>query len=838
MSHNQLKDTLRYRVLTAIRKADSTSPMAPKVVVVDNRSVKLLNTCTTTTELCSGGGITGIVHLLDAPTARPDTEAIYFVYPTPDAIARICQDFALVKPKGGVPSTPRRFKACHLVLTYELDDQLFGKLKASLPADVLKTLDELYVSFQVVESQIFRTESSPQTFYNLFSPHMVEKAPLEMEHVARQLVSLCSTLHINPLIRYHQPDDYNPCKLSREAAVLFQTEMDKFLQHHTSYASSTQGQTVCLILDRSVDLYTPFLHEFTYQAMCMDLLNIQDGGKYQYDVETGQGMTQKEVILDDEDPLWVELRHKHIMEVRDILHQRKEKLQEQQRTMSRRGDKVGMGHLRTVVSSLPEFEKELARVVAHDTLLRECFEKLNQGELGNLANLEQILVTGKTAEGEVLKNLEMELVPLIDSPEVSATDKLRLLMIYFIAKNGSIGEADRTKLMQVAQLSSKQRDTISNLRGLGFQFDRVPPAATANSTQEEGGLFGRLKQSIRNHAMGGPQNPDEDSYNLSRYVPRFKKVVDDHLRGQLDDNEYPLLRPPQDERAMQSALSRKSLRSVKATWARPGPGGSSTPTGTTPPGVRRTVSTASNSSAGKMVIFVVGGVTYSEIRATYELSQAYGWDIYLGSTHILSPLEFLHSLSGLHEIPSHPPGGLPLTSTTSCPGDVPSRSGRRGMFGHRFGGGHSSSKPSRNMKSSNGYDHKAASAMTSPRHGAGGYRAADMTPMGHSTSQSSNGSTGHYRQASATSMNRSTSSTATSSLQQRFDRLDVRSNGHSSPYSSASSSVSSMRKPSNPASPYASTASPSKLKTGGISLSSTSDSDKKSSGNFLNRWLG
>ncbi|KAJ1656863.1 syntaxin binding protein 1 [Dispira simplex] len=813
------------------------SPMAPKVVVVDDRSVKLLNTCTTTTELCSGGGITGIVHLLDTPTSRPDTEAIYFVYPTPQAITRICQDFTLVKTKGGVPPTPRRYKACHLVLTYELDDQLFGKLKASLPADVLKTLDELYVSFQVVESQIFRTESSPQTFYNLFSPHMVETAPLEMEHVARQLVSLCNTLHINPLIRYHQPDDYNPCKLSREAAVLFQTEMDKFLQHHTNYASSTQGQTVCLVLDRSVDLYTPFLHEFTYQAMCMDLLNIQDGGKYQYEVETGQGVTQKEVILDDEDPLWVELRHKHIMEVRDILHQRKEKLQEQQRSMTRRGDKVGMGHLRTVVSSLPEFEKELARVVAHDTLLRECFEKLNQGELGSLANLEQILVTGKTAEGEVLKNLEMELVPLLDNPEISTTDKLRLLSIYFIAKNGSIGEADRAKLMQVAQLNQKQRDTIANLRGLGFQFDRAPPAATVDTTQEEGGLFGRLKQSIRNHAMGGPQNPDEDSYNLSRYVPRFKKVVDDHLRGQLDDSEYPLLRPPQDERAMQSALSRKSLRSVKATWARPSPGGSGTPTGTTPPGVRRTVSTASNSSGGKLVIFVVGGVTYSEIRATYELSQAYGWDIYLGSTHIMSPREFLHSLVGLHEFPSHPPGGLPLTSTTSCPGDVSGRSGRRGMFGHRFVGGLSSSKSNRNINPNNGYDRKASSAMTSPSQGSGGYRAADAPSMGYSTPQGSNGSTGYHHQSS-TPINRSISSSATSSLQQRFDRLDVRSNGHGSPYTSASSSISSAKKPFNPTSPYSSKASPSKLGTTGISLSSTSDGDKKSGGGFLNRWLG
>lgn len=34
------------------------------------------------------------------------------------------------------------------------------------------------------------------------------------------------------------------------------------------------------ITDRSMDLFAPFLHEFTYQAMCNDLLDIEDGTTY------------------------------------------------------------------------------------------------------------------------------------------------------------------------------------------------------------------------------------------------------------------------------------------------------------------------------------------------------------------------------------------------------------------------------------------------------------------------------------------------------------------------------------------------------------------------------
>lgn len=34
------------------------------------------------------------------------------------------------------------------------------------------------------------------------------------------------------------------------------------------------------ILDRSIDPVAPFLHEFWYQAMVNDLLNVEDGVKY------------------------------------------------------------------------------------------------------------------------------------------------------------------------------------------------------------------------------------------------------------------------------------------------------------------------------------------------------------------------------------------------------------------------------------------------------------------------------------------------------------------------------------------------------------------------------
>ena len=75
-----------------------------------------------------------------------------------------------------------------------------------------------------------------------------------------------------------------------------------------------------LLLDRSFDCMTPLLHEYTYQAMVNDLLHVQDERyKYSYTGNNNQTLS-KEVLLNDTDPLYKQLKHMHIAELSTHLH--------------------------------------------------------------------------------------------------------------------------------------------------------------------------------------------------------------------------------------------------------------------------------------------------------------------------------------------------------------------------------------------------------------------------------------------------------------------------------------------------------------------------------------
>ena len=71
-----------------------------------------------------------------------------------------------------------------------------------------------------------------------------------------------------------------------------------------------------------MDLFAPFLHEFTYQAMIHDLLPIEEADKTSYKTIVNQGEAneeEKNMEIGEQDGIWVENRHLHMKDLLEKL---------------------------------------------------------------------------------------------------------------------------------------------------------------------------------------------------------------------------------------------------------------------------------------------------------------------------------------------------------------------------------------------------------------------------------------------------------------------------------------------------------------------------------------
>jgi syntaxin-binding protein 1 len=243
-----------------------------------------------------------------------------------------------------------------------------------------------------------------------------------------------------------------------------------------SKKSAERDRSSMLLLDRSTDCLTPLMHDFTYQAMVHDLLPIE-GDKITYSAEspdTPGAMEDKDVLLNEKDKLWVELRGKHIAEVVEILSGRIKEVVNSSTNSALSKDKsagsnLSLSQLASALKDLPEYREVMSKLSQHMHISHQCMDVFNQNGLLDLSDLEQTLATGKDEDGRSPKQTEM--ISRVEGALIRMTDakhRLRMILLATISQNG-LSSADRDRLLRAAQLSRDELQTLDSLSKLGIQ---------------------------------------------------------------------------------------------------------------------------------------------------------------------------------------------------------------------------------------------------------------------------------------------------------------------------------------------------------------------------------
>ena len=140
-----------------------------------------------------------------------------------------------------------------------------------------------------------------------------------------KIVSICVSLGEYPTIRYHSPRNptHEASVLCSHLARFVQLELDQYAKFHEDFPpTSPRPRGALIITDRSMDLFAPVVHEFTYQAMIHDLLPLVEGDKVFYKTALSQTETSgniKDIEINEKDSIWVKNRHLHMKDLLEKL---------------------------------------------------------------------------------------------------------------------------------------------------------------------------------------------------------------------------------------------------------------------------------------------------------------------------------------------------------------------------------------------------------------------------------------------------------------------------------------------------------------------------------------
>ena len=171
-------------------------------------------------------------------------------------------------------------------------------------------------------------------------------------------------------------------------------------------------------------------------------------------------------------------------------------------------------------------------------------------------------------------------------------------MMFVISQDGIQAE-QRKELMELADISPEDQLAVLNLFYMGV-------------TLLQGAAARKRKVERKRGAEG---------YDVSRFVPPLKRLLEDTLSGALSPTDFPYTRPPQGGGGGGAAAKRPDVRSL-----------------------------ASELPGRRLIVFVCGGLSYSELRAMHEVAAETGRDIIIGTTAMLTPKRFLLGLKNLKQL--------------------------------------------------------------------------------------------------------------------------------------------------------------------------------------------
>ncbi|ADM11037.2 Sec1-like syntaxin-binding protein [Encephalitozoon intestinalis ATCC 50506] len=224
-----------------------------------------------------------------------------------------------------------------------------------------------------------------------------------------------------------------------------------------------------IILDRSIDLFTPFLHFFTFRTLLEDL-----------SVENMEEFEKKYM----RDKVWESVKNAHLGEVNSILRNQAQILSKVAQRLDTKVDNKDLMKMVLEAPAAAKTKESLSKILG---LAQKCYDQFDY--LSRFNEIEQLLATGYDKSGSKWKMKVEDVFEYLRSSGIERSDKIRILLL--LKANGY-------------QL---QDNEVNLLKGMGFEDSEI-------------------EISFENHESFVPlRGSGNHKYEVSRYEPVLGNVL-------------------------------------------------------------------------------------------------------------------------------------------------------------------------------------------------------------------------------------------------------------------------------------------------------------------------
>lgn len=457
------------------------------LLVLDSTTIKVISSFLNMSEILSLG-LVSIEKLENKRVKYPNYHAIYYVSPSIESINLIVKDFE--------SELNFQYSSAHIYFSSSCEKQRLESLVNSNTLRKIKTCKEFNLEYLIKDNNVFDLNIINSMYLYSMLPSLnklTNETKDYINNISSKLFTVCASFKEYPYIQYQKNSS-----LSKFLAENCSSKLKDFY----NIKAYNDNRGILLIVDRTIDLSSPLMYDYSYLSVLNDVMNIntnesfdlndininklKDNNEYKtineeksnnkYNslmsdrTDYSNNKIPTTILLNNSDDIFNRYKYEHIVLTITNIKLELSEYSKSDEAKLMQSNMESLTKMTTAVKGIKSYKKKTTEFSTHIKLASKFEEFCEILKTTEVIDLQQEIITGlneslnKTKLRETLTKIGA-LLPFLNSKQI-------LRLVGLLPINTDINESS-IKMIINDKLNTNEYSTLCNLKILGVNFSGI-----------------------------------------------------------------------------------------------------------------------------------------------------------------------------------------------------------------------------------------------------------------------------------------------------------------------------------------------------------------------------